>query len=156
MPETKPLVAAAFICEKILVEEGNIYSAIRIVDTYKVKLIKIAQLKETVPRPTSIGDSTQLLDMSALVIVKAGTVTGKHEMSFRVRNPEGKETPFPDKFPVNFAMNDPAEGANATIRFVMPANANPGLYWIDVLWDGESLTSIPLKLVRESGSQGTA
>ena len=40
MANTKPFVAAAFICEKIL-REDNIYSAIRIVDTYTVTTVTL-------------------------------------------------------------------------------------------------------------------
>jgi hypothetical protein len=157
MPNTKPFVAAAFICEKVLREDGEVYSAIRIVDTYSTKVVKMHGVSisgEDAEPPKSI-DLSRVLDMSALVIVKAGSVSGKHEMSIVVRNPDGKKTPFPQKFPVDFKANDPAEGATLNIRFVMPGDAKSGLYWIDVLWDGEALTSIPLRLAKESESPET-
>ena len=163
MPNTKPLVAAALICERVLREESDVLSAIRIVDTYKTKLVKMG-LQPPTDEPTIgepppgavILDLAQVLDMSALVILKAGDVSGQHEISLIIRNPEGKETRYPQTFPVIFAKNDPAEGAQLIARFVMPGNTKSGLYWIDVLWDGDVLTSIPLKLIRESESQGVA
>lgn len=162
MPNLKPFVAAAFICEKVLREKGakgDIVSAIRIVDTYTTVIRRIgAQTGEPIPAtppPEQVLDATGVLDMTALVILKAGDVTGPHEVSMVVRNPTGKETPFPQAFPVNFALNDKAEGAQIVVQFVMPGNAPAGLYWIDVHWDGEPLTSIPLKLVKEPLPAGT-
>ena len=162
MPNAKPFVAAAFICEKVLREKGgkgDIISAIRIVDTYTTVLQRIGP-KSDEPIPSNppadqILDATGILNMSALVILKAGDVTGQHEVSMVVRNPEGKETPFPEAFPVNFALKDKAEGAQFVVQFVMPGDAPAGLYWIDVRWDGEPLTSIPLKLVKAQSQAGT-
>lgn len=162
MPNPKPLVAAAFICERVLREQGpkgDIVSAIRIVDTYTtvIQRLGIAEQGEepasNIP-PAQILDATGLLNLTALVILRAGDAIGRHEVSMAVRNPNGKETPFPQTFPVNFALNDKAEGAQFVVQFVMPADAPGGLYWIDVRWDAEALTSIPLKLVKEPPPAG--
>ncbi len=134
MPNPKPFVAAAFICEKVLREKGakgDIVSAIRIVDTYTTVIQRIGKRTDepipAAPPREQILDASGILNMSALVILKAGDVTGHHEVSMVVRNPDGKETPFPETFPVNFALNDKAEGAQFVVQFVMPGDPPAGL-----------------------------
>ena len=159
MANTKPLVAAALICERVLREEGGVLTAIRIVDTFKRQTVPIAtplKADGTSDATDATFNAAQVLDMTALVILKAGSLSGQHEVAIVIRNPEGRETHYPTKFPVNFRLNDPAEGAQLIARIVMPGNTPAGLYWIDVLWDGEKLTSIPLKLETESTPQATA
>lgn len=172
MPNPKPLIAAAFICEKVLREENNVLSAIRIVDTYKAVLRKFdggkantvnegrAQtVSEGKPLPSQVLDATKgFINLNALVVIRAGDLKeGRHEVTLSVRNPAGQETKLPHSpFPVNFAMDDPAESAQFTIGFVMPSNQPAGLHWIDVKWDGELLTSIPLKLQRDEDQNDSA
>lgn len=153
MPNTKPFVAAAFICERVLQEKDEVFSAIRIVDIYTVGSLMLSASQPVTLQPPAPG-VTSILGLTALVMLKAGDVTGTHEVSILARSPEGKETPFPQSFPVVLPGTDPALGVNLVVRFFMPGDNNPGLYWFDVLWDGERLTSIPLKLVKQSQSQG--
>ena len=160
MPNQKPIVGAALLCEKILREAEGTLSAIRIVDTYtmSVQELKVnSVIKGDQPdRVLDVGPGA-LLDMSALVLLRAGDdVRGEHAVTLRVRNPEGKETEFPGSYPVRFNKNDPAESTQFNIRFMMNANSQPGQYWLEVLWDGEPLTRIPLRLVKEPESPASA
>jgi methyl coenzyme M reductase subunit C len=158
MADPKPLVAAAFVCERILEEPGGIFSAIRIVDIWTLKAVALSVVGHGIPEGAlaqvtpaaqqDVLDATQL-SINALVMIKAGDVRGKHEMRVRLRNPAGKPTDLPQRMPVDFDTDDPATGANIKLHFVMPGKNPEGLCWIEILWDEELLTRIPLKLRRE-------
>jgi hypothetical protein len=159
MANTKPYVAAALVCERVLHEADNVVSAIRIVDTYTRKLQRLTSTKPhdvATPGPEVIAVMDQPFDMTALIIVKAGDVTGEHKLTLNVRNPNEKVTNVPNVLNVNFEKNDPAESAILKARFMMPSETQSGLYWIDVVWDGEVLTSIPLKIVQVVAEAGQA
>ena len=158
MPNSLPLVAAAFACEKVL-REGDVISAIRIVDTYIQKLVRLKPLPGEAPAVTApsvsgmVLNDNQVLDITALVMVRAGDVQGKHQMTVEMVSPIEKSVKYPQPFNVDFAMNDPAETATLNIKFVLAGDAPAGRYWINVFWDGEPLTRIPIKLVKQSESQ---
>jgi uncharacterized protein DUF6941 len=167
MEKNMPLIAAAFVCERVLQEKGDVYSAIRIVDTYTTKIMAITPIPDSGTAPLVDGPQTpaggqvlsttpgQVLDMSALVMVRAGDLTGKHELTVEMCAPDGKTVKYPEPFRVEFGLGDPAEAAALTIRFVLAANSPAGRYWINVFWNGKPLTKIPVRLVKESESQGT-
>ena len=150
MGEPRPLLSAAFLCEKLLTEPGNVFSAIRIVDTWtrrSVQLKAVSSGPESDVPAIDLGNTT--LQMAALIAVKAGGTSGHHVISIVIENSEGKRTPYPQEFPVDFTKNDPGEGAALSVQLLMPATSSDGRYWIDVLWDGTTLTRIPFRLVTE-------
>lgn len=155
MPPSKPLVGAAFICERVLREEDNVLSAIRIVDKFTMKRTAEAaqptavEGKEGMAVPVSPPASIQI---AAFVLVKAGEVTGDHELSIAMRNPAGKVTSIPEAMTVQFNNNDPSEGASLIVRLMIGGDLKGGVYWVDVLWDKEPLTAIPFRIVAESES----
>jgi hypothetical protein len=70
-----------------------------------------------------------------------------------MRAPDGTN-PFPDfKWPVIF--NGDEHGVSVSINLELPATLELGLYWIDVLWQGDVLSSFPIKLVRAQKTEGT-
>lgn len=133
MPNTKPLVQVAAVCEKVLQEKDNVLSAIRLVDTFYL-------LNE--PPPNLPADIKPGAQVTALVCLKSGDITGEHQIEIKMRNPSG-ETKAVGKWPV--ILNGGEHGANLTINMVISA-VEYGLWWFDVIWEGEVLTSIPLKL----------
>jgi hypothetical protein len=152
MQNRLPFVAAAFICEKVLDEKDGVLTAVRIVDTYTIKAIEIptagSSAKGAARNETPVAvEGPKVIDVNALIGVKSGNVTGEHDVTIVARDPDGKKAPMPEGRRV--ALNGGEHGANFVVRFLMPGNAKPGLYWFDVLWDGELLTSIPLRLKRE-------
>jgi hypothetical protein len=155
MPNQQPLIAAALICERVLNENG-VFSAIRIVDTYTMRITKITPLSgtgESVDSTDILGrivNADQVLDVTALVMAKAGDLRGKHEMTVEMEGPDGKSRKYPEPFRINFAKDDPAEAAVLTIKFALAGSSPAGRYWINVFWNGEPLTKIPFRLVRES------
>ncbi len=136
MSNTRPFVGAALVCEKVLHEKDGVLSVIRMVDTFYVE-----PLKQNVP------GVVEGVELTALAMLKSGDVKGESEISFKFRTPQGITIDAPQKFPV--LLNGGEHGANVIMRFNLPvpdASAY-GLYWFDVLWNGDVLTSVPFKLV---------
>jgi hypothetical protein len=81
----------------------------------------------------------------------AEAVQGHHQVTIFIRDPQNVATKLSNVFDVNFTTDDPAEVAQLTLDLVMLGNQPPGQYLIDVKWDNESLTSIPLQI--QKGAQ---
>lgn len=132
MPNTRPLVAMAAVCEQILEEKDNVLSAIRLVDTFYVA-----------PAPELPAGNLAGINLKLLVALKSGDVTGRHELRLVLRTPTGKSTEV-HKGPVVFSGGE--HGVNLKIQFAMPVKEF-GLFWFDVIVGDDVLTSIPFKLV---------
>jgi len=139
MPNTKPYVAAACLCEKVLIEQDGVASLIRIIDTMYLE-------------PQPVDPKSRLpfaLKFQVFVSVKSGDLEGEYEIGLLLRGP-GDEMRSTHRWPVVFAQS-PESGANLRIDFNL-AGKEPGalpalgLYWFDVLWGDEVLTSVPLRL----------
>lgn len=131
MPNTKPFVAAAVLCEKVLVDEEGVPSLIRVVDTYKIDL----------PKELPAGTGA-VAKFTAFFAIRSGDVVGKSELSIKLRNPDGKVVNIPQKWPVLLGGNE--QGANLKLEFGLPIVY--GLYWLDLYWNGDLLTSAPFRL----------
>lgn len=131
MPSAKPLVQVACVCERVLIEPDNVPSLIRIVDTYHL------QIPRDKPVPADLA-----ADLTAFVSVKSGAAVGQFEIGLRLKDPEGTVAPA-RTWPV--VLNGGEHGANLRINFALVA-PKMGLYWFDVLWGDEVLTSIPFRL----------
>jgi hypothetical protein len=132
MPNTKPLVAVATLCEQILEEKDNVLSAVRVVDTYYVD-----------PPPDLPAGKVAGINLKLLLSLKSGDLMGSHEVRLVLRAPTGKSTEFHKQ---QIVLKGGEHGVNLKIRFAMPVKEF-GLYWFDVLYGDDVLTSIPLKLV---------
>jgi hypothetical protein len=141
MANTKPFVAVACVCEKVLVEADNVVSLVRIVDTFALQIPD--EHHEASPGPPAVFAFT------AFASLKSGDVTGKHEVSLVLRRPGGAQEE-PISWPV--VLTGGEQGVNLTVSFGIAGKAGAppelGLYWIDLLWRNEVLTSIPLRLTR--------
>lgn len=133
-PKPKPLIAAAFTCERIMQEADGVISAIRIVDTFNVTLPGDA------PENIKVG-----INPWVIVYLKSGDAIGRYTVSFVMRPPEGKPGPLGQ--PIDIDLTGGANGATIAFELTMIVRT-AGLYWIDVLVDGERLTSIPITLQR--------
>jgi hypothetical protein len=131
MNNTKPLVAVAAGCEKVLWEKDGVLSAIRFVETFTL----------TEPAPEGM-----LLPLTLLVSLKAGEYTGKGELSLVMQAPDGARVPVPEKWPLSFCGGE--TGANVILNLAFSAQ-KLGLFWVEVLWNGELLTKVPIKLAQE-------
>src|SRR5712692_2849992 len=124
MPNTKPYVSVACVCEKAIIEPDNVTSLIRIVDTFHLQV-------PAGPLPPGVGG---VVGLTVFVAIKSGDVTGQHEIGLVLRKPTGKREPT-QKWPV--VLTGGEQGANLKIDFnlVLKGEATDfGLYWFDVLW----------------------
>ena len=148
MANAKPYVAVACVCEKVLIEPDNVASLIRIVDTFHLQIPEGFSAEPG--RPTAVF-------LTAFISIKAGEATGQHEISVVLRPPNGKKSD-PNRFPV--VLIKPEDGANVKLDFILAgkdgAPPDLGLYWFDVLWGEELLTSIPFKLMRAAPTAAAA
>jgi hypothetical protein len=140
MPNAKPFVQAACICERILSEENNVHSLIRIGDTFNV------EIPEGQVPGTKIG-----LPLMVFVSVKSGDVEGDSKMALQLISPDGKAQ-HKHEWPI--ALQGGENGASLKVS-VMLGDPQEGLYWFDVLWNDEILTRIParIRLTKPVGQQ---
>ena len=134
MSNTKPLVAQACVCEQMLQDKDGVSSLIRVVDTFYLA-----------DPPAGVPDNIKAaIQCTAVVSLKSGALKGKSVASLRIRSPSGKLRTIVEKWPLEF-LEAEEYGANISVRMTLEAK-ELGLYVIDVLWEGETLTSIPIRL----------
>ncbi len=92
-------------------------------------------------------DALPAIEVNGLIILKSGDVTGASSVSLNMRTPTGEtKTLSPERgWPI--VLNGGEHGVQLTLKFPLGVK-NYGLYWFDLYWQGESLTSIPLMLRR--------
>jgi hypothetical protein len=130
-----PYVQIATFCEKVLQEQDGVISVIRAID----RVIRT----EVGPEPPAIMP-TMSLPMTVLIQLRAAGALGRHTVSIRTEEPSGHRRE-PVELPVHFEGQD--RGNNLLID-LMVANLQEGLYWFDVLLDGERLlTRMPLHVI---------
>lgn len=94
--------------------------------------------------PEGMKPITQL---SGLVCLKSGPVTGAHTLKIIGENPAGvRQELF--TFPLQLMGKD--HGQNIILNIALGIEQD-GLYWFDVVFDDEVLTRIPLIVAQESG-----
>lgn len=134
MPNTKPLVVCATLCEKLMQEKDGVYSVIRIVDNYLV---------DVTPPAGTPAHVKPRIDLTALVVLKSGDVVGERKIAIRMRAESGEIVFDGPKETADFG------GAENGVTFQIGVQidaSRAGLYWFDVLCDDEALTSFPLRL----------
>lgn len=141
MPSSKPLVQVACVCEKVLIEPDSVTTLVRIVDTYLL----------AIPPGTPLPPNTAV-QLTAFVSLKSGEVIGEFDVGLRLKDPDG-QMKTPRKWPV--VLNGGEHGANLRIDFAL-VTPKIGLYWFDVLWGDDVLTSIPFRLKYAEPSVETA
>ena len=130
-----PYLAAAFLCENILMEADGVASAIRIVD----------RINHTVALPEPPAQMEPFdYQLTLYVSFKAGSARGPMPLEVRMEKPSG-ESQNPFRATVNFEGDD-ERGVNvvATMRMRLEM---PGLHWFNVSLDGHRVTRIPLRVV---------
>ncbi len=126
-----PHLQTAVFCERVLQEQDGVVSAIRLVD-------RIYFVTDESGQPMQREQPITLL-----ITFKSGTARGIYTISVRREKPSGEEGPVLEA-PVFF------EGEERGINLIVPTAFAPdqqGLYWFDVLFEGERATRIPLRAV---------
>ena len=137
MANTKPFVAVACFCENVLEDKDGVLSAIRIIDTYIIPAL---------PEGVQVSDGLQgMIVLNGLISLKAGDVTGTGTIGLTMNKLSGERIEISPKDGWPVVLNGGEHGANVRIQIPLGVK-NFGLFWFDVLWNGESLTRIPLRL----------
>lgn len=131
MANTKPFVAVACLCERAILETDGVVTLVRIIDTFT------AQIPPNLP-PNLKGS----IPLSVFISVKSGDVTGEHQMGLRIRKPN-EEPKVLRTWSV--VLEGGVHGANTRLDVEL-GDPVDGLYWFDVLWLDEVLTSIPYRI----------
>lgn len=132
MDKPHPYLTAALLCEKVLQEKDESLSVIHLAD-------KITYA--TVGMPAGVKPAAQI---SGLLCLKSGPVTGDHTVKIVVENPTGdRKEVF--SMPVTLLGND--HGANVIMNITLGIEVD-GLYWFDVVFDDDVLTRIPLVVMQ--------
>jgi hypothetical protein len=137
--EERPLVLAAFLCEKLLQENDGSFSAIRIVDRYTVHKPPEYSTRKLPPHQATI---------TMFLMIRAGKVRGKHDFRVVTRPPAGTEYMDPTASFSIECVND-HEGLNIIFNMNLQfKEERPGLYWFDVIFDNRVvITSVPLTIL---------
>jgi hypothetical protein len=131
MNTPRPYVAV-LLCEKVLQEKDGGITLVRIADRIHYSLQMMG------------GDFPQnikpVIGLQGLLSVKSGPVTGDHVVEIVLEKPNGERKQVYSQS-VNFLGGD--HGQNILLNINLGVDQN-GLYWFDVLFDGEVLSRAPL------------
>ena len=126
-----PHLQTAVFCERVLQEQDGVVSAIRMVD-------RIGFVTNDDGEPIQ-----RQHPLTLLVMFKSGSARGTFTLSVRREKPSGEQDGVLEA-PVFF------EGEERGVNLILSLNFEPdqqGLYWFDVLFEGERATRIPLRAI---------
>ena len=130
-----PYVAIACFAEKVLQENDNVHSLIRIVDRVHVAITTEGEMKELpkIQHPLTL-----------YVSLKCGGERGSHELEIVPIKPGGEKLPS-KRHPVHFEGPE-YKGINIIVKMVMEINME-GTWWFEILHRKQLLTKIPLDVI---------
>lgn len=134
MPPGGPHVNAALLCEKVLQEGDGVLSLIRVVDRLTHAVTGEDPPEAMPPLP---------IDLTAVVMLKSDQARGRFRLTLRPETPAGLQLPAVE-IPVH--LDGEERGQNVIVRLAFVAEME-GLYWIDVLFEGELVTRVPLRVL---------
>lgn len=142
MDKPRPYITAAFMCEKVLQERDGSLSIVRIADRLQYRVEGL---------PPGVKPA---ITVNGLVSIKSGMVTGDHTLTIIAERPSGKRVSAYE-LPVTLKGRD--HGTNIILNMNLGIDED-GLWWFDVLFDGELLTRMPLLItpLQEETSQAQA
>jgi hypothetical protein len=134
-----PHVGAAFLCEKVLVEQGNVPTFVRVVDRFTVPVF-------SQPIPPGVPMLPNMVQASLVVMLKAGDIgAGRHTIIVKLEKPDG-----------SYGFEQPAtiffqgSGENGAMLQMPIALAAPeeGLYWFELYFDEVKLLArVPMRIL---------
>lgn len=135
MDKPRPYLTAALLCEKVLQEGNGTVSVIRVADRLGYNVAGMPQ------------GMIPIAQLSGLICLKSGPVTGDHTLKIIGENPTGDRQEL-FTFPLQLMGKDHGQNIILNIAFGIQRD---GLHWFDVVFDDEVLTRIPLIVAQESG-----
>jgi len=126
-----PYVQVAAICTTPLVDQQGALSVIRMQD--RIQLAGITDQMQ--PQPLNM--------LSLVVALKSGEVTGKYQIRVIPTTPSGTQLPGID----TSALFEGQERGCVIITPLGVVAEEEGLYWFDVIVQGQLVTRIPLRVM---------
>jgi hypothetical protein len=136
----RPYVQVAAICQTPMQEVTGYLSVIRIMDRVQIGGIT----DEMQPQP--------LNQLFIVIVLKSGEMKGKFKMTIVPETPSRKRLPGPE-------LTILFEGEERGVATVLPVGIvaeEEGLYWFDVMLEGDLLTRIPLRVMYQKIQPGMA
>lgn len=141
--ESGPYVQVAAFCERVLEEKDGVLSLIRVIDRIVHTATGAAAPREMQPF------EYQLI---LVLMLKTGQARGAYDLSVVRELPSGiREESQAPVFRVHFEAEGD-RGYNLVLQ-IQQVFEQEGLYWFDVLLDGQLLTRLPLRVVYARISQ---
>lgn len=125
-----PYLAGALFCEKVLRESDGVVSLIRVVDRW------------TVRGSTEVMPQT-LIQCTLVIMMKSGSFRGSGQLTLTPTAPSGKIMAS-IHLPVIFEGDDD-RGIAVVAPMGFPAEES-GVYWFDLVVEGQSFTRLPLRV----------
>lgn len=126
MGSTKPFVEVACICEQVIIDKTNVASIIRIVDQFS------AEIPENLPPAFPPG-----FPITIYVRLKSGGPARSGKVTVQAKRPDGT---LGGKIEANMKFEAPQHGVHFQSQFHI-VKPQDGVYWFEVYWDEEHLTS---------------
>jgi hypothetical protein len=133
--ERGPFLSAALICEKVLVEQDGVKSAIRIID----------RVMRTAVGPNPPSEMEPFDYHSTLLLkFKSGWARGVHNIKIQLAKPSGEIMPELVRSVLFEGEED--RGIDIIINMLMKLDQT-GIYWIHIYLNNMKITQIPLRVV---------
>lgn len=133
--ERGPFLSAALICEKVLLEQDGVKSAIRIIDRI-IRTVPVAAVSEQM-EPFEH-------DFVLFISLKSGEARGTHVLEVRFLKPSG-ESPTP--LTQSVLLEGESDRGVDIVAGMKVKFDQAGLYWFIVSIDGTRLTQVPFRVV---------
>ena len=132
--EHGPYLSAAILCEKVLVEQDSVKSAIRIID--RINRSAVGQQPPSEMAPFEY-------ELVLLLRFKSGRARGVHAVKIQTAKPSGELTPEV----INNVLFEGEEdrGIDIVAHIVFKFDET-GIYWIHIYLNDTHITQIPLRV----------
>ena len=126
-----PYLQAALICERVLQEQDGVITAVRVID-------RVFFFTDPDGQPLNPQHP-----VTFLITFKSGAARGSYTISVEREKPSAERSAVLQA-PVFFEGED--RGVNVIVSAAFEPD-QPGLYWFDVLFEGERVTRVPLRAI---------
>ena len=130
-----PYLSAAFLCEKVLIEQDGIKSAIRIID-------RVTRTAAGPNPPTEMGAFDYGLTL--LIKFKSGWARGAFELRIVLVKPSGDSPPA---FQSTIHFEGEEDRGADIVSTVTITLDQTGIYWFEVYLSETFITRIPLRVI---------
>lgn len=131
--DSGPWLRAAMLVESVLEEKSGVLSYIRVIDQTTITA-------EGAEPPTELPEGGAL-PVKLAISLQSGEAKGSYALEIVPELPSGRRIEG-QALSITLA---PGRGVNVNADLVLPVE--PGLYLIDVIFEGRRLTRVPLELI---------